>query len=129
MNLLPTHSWVSHSSDHLDSMTEDRLPTHIWVGAFIRRCSSEAIPVTVLNSGEKMGGTVLFKVYNPPDACRLLSQMRNPQGNTEWYQIHKQDILDEVEASSRVRKAIERDPDLWVIEVETRDCKLPFEPF
>ncbi len=110
-------------------MGDERLPTHLWTGAFIRRCSAEGIPVTVIHSGEKMGGTVLFKVYQPPGRCRLLSQMRDLDGNIEWYQLHKEEALDEVEASARVRKSLERDPDLWVIEVETRDGELPFDPF
>lgn len=75
-----------------------------------------------------MGGTVLFKIYQPPDKCRLLSQIRNFDGQIQWLQAHKEEFIDEVEASIRIRKAIDRDPDVWVIEVETKDCNLPFDP-
>ncbi len=110
-------------------MAEDRLPTHIWVGAELRRCTVEGIPVVVVNKGEMMGGTVMLKLYQPGVGCRLLSQMRDLDGRLSWYPAHKEEVIEEREADTRIRRAIDRDPDLWVIEVESRDGSIPFGNF
>ncbi len=107
-------------------MSEERLPTHIWVDAELRRCSAKGIPFVVVNKGERMGGTVLLKIYQYGVGCRLLSQMRDLDGRLSWYPAHKEEVIEESRAGEHIRRAIERDPDLWVIEVETRDGTNPF---
>ena len=108
-------------------MTEGRLPTHIWVDAHLKRCSVEAVPAVVIHKGEKMGGTVMLKIYQAGVGCRLLSQMRDLDGNLSWYPAHKEDIIEEREADERIRRAVDRDPDLWVLEMETRDGSVPLD--
>ena len=110
-------------------MNDARIPTHLWVEAFIRNCFSNGISVTVINKGEKLGGTVLFKLYQSIDSCRVLAQMRNSKDKIEWYPIHKKETVDEKEASSLIYLSLTRDPDLWVIEVESQDIKLPFDDY
>lgn len=108
-------------------MADDRLPTHIWVDAHLRRCSAEAVPVVVIHKGEKMGGTVMLKIFQPGTGCRLLSQMRDLDGILSWYPAHKENLIDEAQADERIRRAVDRDPDLWVIEMETRDGTIPLD--
>ena len=87
----------------------------------------EAVPAVVIHKGEKMGGTVLLKIYQPGTGCRLLSQMRDLDGVLSWYSAHKEEVIDEPKADDYIRRAIDRDPDLWVIEMETRDGKFPLD--
>lgn len=108
-------------------MSDDRIPTHLWVTAHLRRCSAEGIPAVVIHSGERMGGTVMLKLYEPPDRCRLLTLMRDFDGRLAWYPAHSEDHIDEVEAGERIAKAIARDPDLWVVEIEPAGRSHPFE--
>lgn len=108
-------------------MGDDRLPTHIWVDAHLRRCMAEGIPVTVVNRGERMGGTVMLKIYQAGVGCRLLSQMRDLDGNLSWYPAHKEEIIDEPTADEQIRRTVSRDPDLWVIEIESRDGRVPVD--
>jgi hypothetical protein len=108
-------------------VADDRLPTHIWIDAHLRRCSVEAVPAVVIHKGEKMGGTIMLKIYQPGTGCRLLSQMRDLDGTLSWYPAHKEDLIDEPQADERIRRAIDRDPDLWVIEMETQDGTIPLE--
>ena len=106
---------------------EDRVPTHIWVDAHLRRCSVEGIPAVVIKSGEKMGGTVLLKIYQSGVGCRLLSQIRDLNGHLNWLSTHSEDIIEEEKADDLIRKSIKRDPDLWVVEIETRDGAIPVD--
>ena len=74
-----------------------------------------------------MGGTVMLKVYQPGTGCRLLSQMRDLDGKLSWFPAHKEDLIEEPQADQQIRRALDRDPDLWVIEIETRDGTIPLD--
>jgi hypothetical protein len=74
-----------------------------------------------------MGGTVMLKIYQPGTGCRLLSQMRDLDGVLSWFPAHKEDLIEEREADERISRAVDRDPDLWVIEMETRDGTIPLD--
>ena len=106
-------------------MSDARLPTHVWVEAELRRCSAAGIGVVVIHKGERMGGTVMLKLYRHGVGCRLLSQMRDLDGRLAWYPAHREEVIAETDADDRIRRAIERDPDLWVIEIESRDGSNP----
>ena len=108
-------------------MADDRLPTHLWIDAHLKRCSVEGIPAVIINSGEKMGGTVLLKIYQASVGCRLMSQTRDLDGNLSWYPAHKEEIIDERDADEYIQKSIDRDPDLWVLEIESRDGTAPVD--
>ena len=108
-------------------MADDRLPTHIWIDAHLKRCSAEGIPAVIINSGEKMGGTVLLKIYQASVGCRLMSQTRDLDGNLSWYPAHKEEVIDERDADEYIQKSIDRDPDLWVLEIESRDGTAPVD--
>ena len=108
-------------------MADDRLPTHIWIDAHLKRCSVEGIPAVIINSGEKMGGTVLLKIYQASVGCRLMSQTRDLDGNLSWYPAHKEEVIDERDADEYIQKSIDRDPDLLVLEIESRDGTAPVD--
>ena len=108
-------------------MADDRLPTHLWIDAHLKRCSVEGIPAVIINSGEKMGGTVLLKIYQARVGCRLMSQTRDLDGNLSWDPAHKEKVIDERDADEYNQKSIDRDPDLWVLEIESRDGTAPVD--
>ncbi len=106
---------------------EERLPTETWVKAHLRRCFAEAIHVAVLRKGDANGGTVLLKVLQRDSGCRVLSQMRDMEGRLGWLSALGEGLVEEAAADSYIERAVARDPDLWVIEVESRDGSHPFE--
>ncbi len=106
---------------------DGRLPTELWIKAHIRRCFAEGIPATVARRGEKNGGTVLLKVNQLEKGCRVLTQGRDLDGQLAWLPALKGALVEEAEADSYIARAVARDPDLWVIEIEERDGRHPFE--
>jgi hypothetical protein len=106
---------------------DDRLPTETWVKAHLRRCHAEAIPVMVLRKGDRTGGTVLLKLLQRGAGCRVLAQMRDMEGRLGWLSALGPALVAEDAADAYIERAVARDPDLWVIEVETRDGSHPFE--
>lgn len=108
-------------------MSEDRLPTDIWVRAHLRRCFAEGVPATVAHRGSAYGGAVLLKLNLGTPGCRVLSQVRDPEGRLGWLAARDGSLMPEAEADAYIARAVKRDPDLWVIEIEHRDGWHPFE--
>jgi len=101
-------------------MPDDRIPTYVWIEAEIRRLSGEGFGVYVTAKGDKMGGLVLQKITDMAGKSRLLVQQRDMGGKLGWANALSDDIVAETEADSYIRRATQRDPDLWVVEIEDR---------
>ena len=108
-------------------MDDDRIPTDVWVMAHVRRCNAEGIPVVVARRGEAKGGTLLLKLNQLELGCRVLSQQRDLEGRLGWLAAFKGELVPEAEADAYIARAVSRDPDLWVVEIEDREGKHPFE--
>ncbi|MCG8357000.1 MAG: DUF1491 family protein [Kiloniellales bacterium] len=106
---------------------EDRLPTDVWVMAHVRRCNAEGVPAVVARKGELKGGTLLLKLNQLDQGCRVLSQTRDIDGVLGWLAAFKGALVPEAEADAYIARAVERDPDLWVVEVEHREGWHPFD--
>ena len=77
--------------------------------------------------GEKMGGLVLLKVNRLDQGCRLLNQTRDLDGKLAWLPALGGEFVEEPAADDYIARAVQRDPDLWVVEIEHRDGWHPFE--
>lgn len=108
-------------------MADDRIPTDLWIRAHIRRCSAAGVPATVVHRGAAFGGTLLLKLNLLEQGCRVLSQARDLDGNLGWLPALGGALVQEGEADSYIERAIQRDPDLWVLEIEHREGWHPFE--
>lgn len=108
-------------------MDDDRLPTDLWIRAHLRRCTVEGIPATVVHRGEGNRGTVLLKLNQFEEGCRILTQTRDLDGRFGWLPALKGALVPEAEADAYIARAVDRDPDLWVVEIEDRQGWHPFE--
>ncbi len=108
-------------------MDEHRLPTELWVMAHVRRAIGENITMTVVRKGEPRSGTLLLKVNRLDGSCRVLTQARDLDNRLGWLSAFKGAAVPEAEADSYIARAVARDPDLWVIEIEDRQDRQVFE--
>ena len=108
-------------------MTDGRLPTEMWVKAHLRRLSIEGIGAVVVRRGEAMGGSVLLKLNQRDLGCRVLTQARAPDGALGWLAAFEGKAVGETEADAYIARATSRDPDLWVVEIDDRAGRHPFE--
>jgi hypothetical protein len=108
-------------------MSDDRLPTDLWVRAHLRRCFAEGIFATVAHRGDAGGGMVVLKLNMLEHGCRILTQARDIDGRLGWLPAMQGKYVDETEADAYIARAVKRDPDLWVIEIEDREGRHPFE--
>jgi hypothetical protein len=111
----------------MDGPFDNRLPSELWIKAHIRRCGAEGVPVIVAHRGEKNTGTLLLKLNLLDRGCRVLTQTRDLKGDLAWLPALKGELVAESEADSYIERAVARDPDLWVVEIEHRDGWHPFE--
>ncbi len=107
-------------------MSDERLPSDVWIMAQVRRCNDSGITAMVVRKGEARGGTLLVKINQFAAGCQVLSQARDIDGNLGWLAAFKGACVPEPEADAYIARAAERDPDLWVVEVEDPDGRNPF---
>jgi hypothetical protein len=108
-------------------MSEGRIATELWVMAHIRRCTTQGIVATVVKHGDDWGGAVVIKLNLLGPGCRVLTQSRDIDGNIAWLQAKDGAVLTEAEADEYIARQTARDPDLWVLEIEDRDGRIPFD--
>ncbi len=101
-----------------------RIPTHVWVEAEVRRLSSEGYGIYVSNRGDKTGGMVLQKIANMEGQCKLMGLQRDLLGKLVWINVLQDEIVEEREADAYIKRAVDRDPDLWVLEIEDKEMEV-----
>lgn len=108
-------------------MEEDRLPTALWVEAQLRRLTVDGRPYYLVNRGAYASGTLLIKIDGLNGSCLLLQQQRGVDGTMGWMAVFSEGTVDREKADGYISRSLARDPDLWVVEVEDRELKNPFE--
>ena len=91
-----------------------RLKTELRVSALIRRAQGAGAFAAVLRRGDVDAGALWVVVRQGRDLFRYTEQM-GFSGTREWYQDGP---FDEDDLRLKTNKAVDRDPDLWIIEIE-----------
>ena len=107
------------------AMTEARLKSKLWVQAAVRTCTAQGIMATVARRGDEDAGAILIKQNLGDGAFRVLSQVRGSDGQAAWMRSTGNDPVDEATADGYIARQVDRDWDLWVVEIEDRQGRLP----
>jgi hypothetical protein len=110
-----------------EDMDEARLKTEIWVQACVRRANLDGVAVMITHKGDLTSGSVLVKLNRFELGCTVLAETRDANGARAWYPGTGSELVEETVADAYIARSRGRDPDLWVIEVEDRQGRLPFD--
>ncbi len=105
----------------------DRLKTELWVQSCIRRAAIDGVAVTVVSKGDPGSGAVLVKLNQRDKGCVVFAETRDPKGVRAWFRGTGADPVTEQAADEYIGRHRGRDYDLWVIEVDDRRGRLPFD--
>lgn len=104
-----------------------RLPTELWVKAYLRHLSSAGAYATVAAHGDDDLGTIWIKINRLDGSAILLSPAPEPlhgdATDRRWIRMHTSESIPEPDAEQQVRRAKSFDSDLWIIEIEDRACR------
>jgi len=108
-------------------MARDRLPSALWVSATLRSINTQGGFAAVVNKGERESGALVVRLNLLDGTSRILTETRDLDGNLGWLPPFGPEPIADEKADAYVARSIDRDPDIWVVEIETREGKNPFE--
>lgn len=108
-------------------MSDDRLPAKLYIDAHLRHLNQRGTPYYIVNEGSYAGGTIMLKLFASKNECLVLQQQRDLDGNLGWMSYSGEDKMNEMDADDFIRRTVERDPDVWIIEIEDKGLENPFE--
>ena len=95
-----------------------RLASGIWISAYLARARAANLPVYVVSKGDPVAGAIMVKCATLDGQAQAYQRMWDFETDTrpwrEWLSGP------EAEVDEAIRTERSRDPDLWVIEVESR---------
>jgi hypothetical protein len=100
-------------------MSDDRLPTGLWIQATLRAASAAGVPMVVARKGDPSRGTLLVKVNRLDRTFNVLVQVRRDD-TLVWSRGTGPEPVDETAADAYIARQLRYDPDVWVVEVEDR---------
>jgi len=108
-------------------MAEPRLKSGLLARALMRQAELNGRSAMMLRRGDEDAGAILLVLRDRRGGVSVLAQTRDAEGRAAWSRGTGPDAVDDAAADAYVARARDRDPDLWVIEIEGPDLALPVE--
>lgn len=99
----------------------------MWVSATLRSVNAQGGFGAVINKGEGESGSLVVRLNLLDGTSRILTESRDLDGNLGWLPPLGGEPVPDEKADAYIARSIDRDPDVWVVEIETRDGTNPFE--
>lgn len=96
-----------------------RLTADFWVRAYIARLQAAHIPVYVTAKGDPTAGAVMVKLATLDGRARLFQRSFDLMTGARAWVVLSEGAEAEVDAA--ILRQRRTDPDLWVIEIESRE--------
>lgn len=100
-------------------MPEPRLAAGIWVSAYLARLGLANIPAYVTARGDETAGAVLVKCAHLDGTAALYGREWDFDSDSRPWQVLAQGPERDIDQTVFRQRGF--DPDLWVVEIESRD--------
>ena len=100
---------------------EPRLKAELWIKAHIRRVEIEGGTAMVARRGDGMSGSALIKLNRLDGTAEVLAPAPHAEKGRIWLRATGPDPVEDREAEAFIRRQVDFDPDLWVLEIEDRE--------
>lgn len=100
-----------------------RLRSDLWVAAYLRRCNVEGAAAYLRRRGAAEAGAIFVKIDRLDGHAALFGpapQSALGEGDRLFAQLYKETWLDPATIEARLKRELEFDVDLWIVEVEDR---------
>ncbi|APX90095.1 GTP-binding protein Era [Brevirhabdus pacifica] len=95
-----------------------RLTAEFWVDAYMRRLQLADIPAYLMRRGDATAGAVLVRLDTMDGQARVFQRSFDLMtGERRWVVLAEGP---EAEVGQTLARQAERDPDLWIVEIEDR---------
>ena len=99
-----------------------RLPSKLWVEALIRTVEVAGSSAFIGQKGDAERGDTLIKVARLDGTAVAYTPSTNLEGERVFRNLLSQGVgPDEASVDAYIRRARDRDSDLWVVEIEDRE--------
>ena len=108
-------------------MSGGQLPTSLFVEGHLATLTAKGTFYYFIQKGNPSSGLLLLKLNGLKGHVRLLVQERDFMEDTlVWANALDEETVEESKADAYIQRAISRDPDLWVLEIEGTEMNNPF---
>jgi hypothetical protein len=100
-----------------------RLRSDMWIAAYLRRCGVEGAPAYLRRRGASEAGTIFVKIDRLDGQAALFGPAPPTEvddGVRLFARLHKEDWLDPGAIEARLKRELDFDVDLWIVEIEDR---------
>jgi hypothetical protein len=96
-----------------------RIKSEIYIQALVRRVYGVQAAAYIVRRGDSDAGNVFIRVNQLAGCSGVLTMFTDMSGERGWRVALGQETVD-AEVDAFLQREIERDPDLWVVEIEDR---------
>jgi hypothetical protein len=102
-----------------------RLRSDFWVAAYLRRCNGVNIPAVLRRRGSPEAGAIVIKLDYLDGSAALFgpapqAEVEDRDATRTFARMHKAERIDSLDAEARIRREIDFDSDLWIVDIEDR---------
>jgi hypothetical protein len=106
-----------------------RLKSELWVKACIRQCAAAGLSAVVARRGDPDAGIIFVRIDLLDGRVRLfgpaMGSAFNEAGERLWAEISAVGPMTDEDARAYLDRRSAFDPDLWVVDIESRDGVSP----
>ena len=104
-----------------------RLTAGLRARAILRLVETRGGFAAVARRGDDTAGDLLLRVRDPAGGVDLYSPATAPDGTAGWMRLGRPGFADAAAADAAIDRAITRDPDLWVLDLEPTEPGFPLD--